>query len=266
MLEQLWKKIIRRKPYSLWALPAFVLWLASFVYRLGFILKKLILGDPIRVGVPVLSVGNITVGGSGKTPIVARLAQDLLAQGVHVGIVSSGYGRPEPVPILAPGYRVQEMEVAHTGDEVMLLALQLPSAVFSVDASKWQAAQKLAATGDVDVIILDDGFQHFRLARDLDLVTYDAGLKKQLLQPFPYGMLRESTRALERADIIIVTRAKLASDISAIKRELRALSPKASLYHAGFRAVDIVGHARATGLHARGRSRPRSGVFGSSAL
>ena len=204
MFEQLWKKIIRRKPYSLWDLPAFLLWLVSFVYRLGFILKKRIAGAPVRVRVPVLSVGNLTVGGSGKTPIVARLAQDLIAHGVRVGIVSSGYGRPDPVPILTPGYRVQEMEVASTGDEVMLLAQQLPNAVFSVDAHKWQAAQKLADSGDVDMIMVDDGFQHFNLARDLDLVTYDAGLTKRMLKPFPYGMLRESVRALDRADIIIL--------------------------------------------------------------
>jgi len=240
MLEQLWKKIIRRKPYSLWDVPAFFLWLVSFVYRLGFILKKRLVGEPIRVSVPVLSVGNLTVGGSGKTPIVARLAQTSSRRACawyrFFRLRASGTG-PDP----RPGLSRAGNEGCQHGDEVMLLAQQLPNAVFSVDVSKWQAAKRLADSGVIDMIILDDGFQHFNLARDLDLVTYDAGLKRRMLKPFPYGMLRESVQALERADIIIVTRAKLASDISAIKRELRLLSPKASLYHAGFRAVDIVG-------------------------
>ncbi|MEW5795260.1 MAG: tetraacyldisaccharide 4'-kinase [Candidatus Zixiibacteriota bacterium] len=241
MFERLWKTIIRRDPYGPLDLPAFLLWLASFVYRLGFAIHKAWSGEPVKVSVPVLSVGNITVGGSGKTPMVARLAKDLLADGLRVGVVSSGYGRPDRTPFVAPGYKVQEMEVARTGDEIMLLAQQLPHAWFSVDPLKPNAARRLADSGEVDLIILDDGFQHFKLARDLDLVTYDAGLRRRLLKPFPYGMLREPKTALERADIIVITRAKLAKDINAIKRELKALAPKASLYHAGFQAANVAG-------------------------
>jgi tetraacyldisaccharide 4'-kinase len=244
MLERWWKKILRRKPNSLWSIPAVFLWLVSFVYRFGFVLKKGFTGDSIKVTVPVLSVGNITVGGSGKTPIVARLAEKLLDDGVRVGIVASGYGRPDPISFVAPGHNVQAMDVGRTGDEVMLLALQLPDAVFAVDKSKGQAAQKLAEGGQVDVIIIDDGFQHFKLARDLDLVTYDAGLDSRLLKPFPYGLLRESLSALARADIIFLTRAESTPDVDAIKQELQVLSPRASLYQAGFRATEIVGRDR----------------------
>jgi tetraacyldisaccharide 4'-kinase len=241
MLERWWKKILRRKPHSLWSIPAGFLWLVSLVYRLGLVLKKRFTSDQIKVTVPVLSVGNITVGGSGKTPIVARLAEKLLADGIRVGVVASGYGRLDPISFVAPGHSVQTMDVAHTGDEVMLLAQQLPNAVFAVDKSKGQAAQKLAEGGQVDVIIVDDGFQHFKLARDLDLVTYDTGLDSRLLKPFPYGLLRESRSALVRADIIFLTRAESAPDADAIKQELRSLSPRASLYRAGFRATEIVG-------------------------
>jgi len=219
MLERLWKRIIRREPYTLWDIPAFLLWLISFGYRFAFWLRRLTAEEPVRVSVPVLSVGNITVGGSGKTPMVSIMARDLLREGIRVGVVSSGYGRSNSDSFIAPGYRVQQMDVGVTSDEVMLLAHQVPEAVFSVDAIKTRAAQKLADSGDVDLIIVDDGFQHHQLARDIDLVTYDAGLKRRWLKPFPYGMLREGRGSLKRADVIVVTRAKFAMARNIIGRE-----------------------------------------------
>ena len=244
MLERIWKKIIRRESYTLWELPAFLLWLISLVYRVALRLRRAVSGDPIKVSVPVVSVGNITVGGSGKTPLVACLAKDLIAEGIRVGIVSSGYGRRDYTPFLAPGYKVQEMEVTQTGDEVMLLAHTLPEARFSVHQRKVEAARRLADSGKVDIIIVDDGFQHLQLARDIDLVAFDAALGRRQLKPFPYGMLREPLTALARADIIVVTRARTAADISAIKRELRRIIPDASLYDAAFHSENIIGRDR----------------------
>ena len=244
MLERLWKKIVRRRPYTLWDIPALLLWILSFGYRLGFWLRRRMSGAPVKVPTPLISIGNITVGGSGKTPMVAFLTEDLVDKGVRVGIVSSGYGRSGSESFVAPGYKVQQMDVGLTGDEIMLLAHHLPDAVFSVSPIKTIAAQELAESDQVDVIIVDDGFQHYQLARDIDLVTYDAGLKKQWLKPFPYGLLRESRKALGRADIIVITRAKFALDINAIKRDLRKLNPSAQIYHAAFEAHGLVGHDR----------------------
>lgn len=244
MLEKMWKKVLRRQPLSLWAIPALLFWLVSFGYRLGFWLWRVTRKEAIAVDRPVLSVGNITIGGSGKTPMVACIVSNLLAEGVRVGVVSSGYGRRGDQSIVAPGYKIQQLAAADTGDEVMLLAHQMPEAIFAVDRVKAVAAQKLAATGEVDLIVVDDGFQHLGLARDIDLVTYDAGLKSRWLKPFPYGMLREPKSALSRADIIIITRAKFARDISAIKRDLRRLNPDAQIYHAAFEAENIIGRDR----------------------
>ena len=241
MLERLWKKILRRTPYSLWDIPAFLLWLCSFVYRLLFRIHRMMAGEPERVSVPVLSIGNITVGGTGKTPLVSFIARDMLHSGVRVGVVSSGYGRTGEGSFVEPGYKVEKMDIAVTGDEVMLLAQLLPDAVFSIDRTKLEAAKRLAASGTVDMIIIDDGFQHIGLARDIDLVAYDAGIKKRHLKSFPYGLLREPKSALSRADVIIVTRAKFAFDINAIKRDLRQVAPNADLYHAGFVCENVVG-------------------------
>ena len=242
MPERMWKRILRRKPNSPWSIVAFFLWLASLVYRIGFVLKRCWVGEPVRVTVPVISVGNITVGGSGKTPIVARLAEGLIGHGFRVGIVSSGYGRSENTAFLAPGKSVLEMDVAKTGDEVKLLAQLLPKAVLSVDSCKWRAAQKLADSGKVDLIIVDDGFQHFKLARDIDLVAFDATLDRQLLRPFPCGVLRESLKALGRANIVFITRTGLASDLDAIEKELREYAPQSSFYRTDFGATMIVGY------------------------
>ncbi|MCX6834987.1 MAG: tetraacyldisaccharide 4'-kinase [candidate division Zixibacteria bacterium] len=244
MFERIWKKIMRRESYTLWDLPAFLLWLISLVYRIVVRLRQAMPGTSTRVSVPVISVGNITVGGSGKTPLVAFLAKGLTAESIRVGIVSSGYGRRDQAPFLALGNKVQEMNVTLTGDEVMLLAHILPEACFSVHRRKVEAARRLADSGAVDVIIVDDGFQHLQLARDIDLVAYDAALGDRQLKPFPYGMLREPLTALARADIIVVTRAKLAVDIGTIKREVLKISPDVSLYYAAFHSENIIGRDR----------------------
>lgn len=226
---------------SFWRVPAFFLWLVSFVYRLLFYLKKMTSGKPVKVAAPVLSVGNIVVGGSGKTPIVHFIARDLLRNGFRVGIVSSGYGRRDRSPFIEPGYKVQKMNVRRTGDEVMLLAMDLSEAVFSVDASKTEAARKLAETGLVDIIIVDDGFQHVKLHRDINLVTYDAGVRKRLLKWFPYGILREPVTSLRKADIVVVTRSKFAKDLNLLLKRLKKIHPRGEFYNARFTATDLVG-------------------------
>lgn len=245
MLEQIWKRILRREPVSLWHFPAVLLWFGSLGYRVGLSLKRGRTKELVKVDVPVISIGNISVGGTGKTPMVNFLAQFLLADGLRVGIVSSGYARQSEEPFVEPGYRVRELEAAETGDEVKLLALSLPEALFSVHPQKHEAARRLAETGKVDVIIVDDGFQHWELARDIDIVTYDAAIKPHLLRPFPAGVLREPLSALKRADIIIITRSNFAKDILRLQNRLRAINPKAQHYHAQFESTEIVSDEQA---------------------
>jgi tetraacyldisaccharide 4'-kinase len=244
MFERIWKKIIHRKPHSLWTIPAWILWLCSPVYRVFFRLHRSRQTPPVRVAVPVISVGNITVGGTGKTTMVEFLARFFLTDAHRVGIVSSGYGRPKEVSFTEPGYRVQALPVDETGDEVQVLAAGLPEAVFSLDRSKVAAAQRLAQSGEVDLIIVDDGFQHFALKRDLDLVTYDAALPRRVLKAFPYGVLREPLSALKRADVIVITRSNFARDIGVLRKRLKRINPDARHYHAQFMISELVGRDR----------------------
>lgn len=244
MLERIWKKILRRKRFSLWAIPAFLLWLISIGYRVLFRIRQSKAAPAIRLEVPVISIGNITVGGTGKTPIVELLARSFLNDGHRVGIVSSGYARPTETAFVEQGYKVQNRPTDETGDEVKLLATLLPEVVFSVDRSKSTAAQRLAESCEIDLIIVDDGFQHVRLPRDLDIVTYDAAVPRKLLKPFPYGVMREPLSTLKRADIIIITRSNFTRDLGQLKRTLIQVNPDAQHYRAQFMIEELVGHDR----------------------
>lgn len=243
-LERTWKKILRRKGLSLWHIPAIGLWAASLVYRVGARVKAPSPDEVERVDLPVLSVGNITVGGTGKTPMVASIASRLIRDEIRVGIVSSGWGRKDTTPFVEAGYRVPHLSVDRTGDEVMLLAELLPEAWFSVHSVKVEAARALAATGEVDMIIVDDGFQHRRLHRDLDLVTYDGAVTRKFLHMFPYGLLREPIRSLRRADIVVITRANFSPDLSDLRKRLGRINPNLSLYHAQFGTGELIGRSR----------------------
>ncbi len=241
MLEKQWKKIIRREGFSLYAIPALFLWIASLFYRIVSAIYRMGKKPHTRLNVAVVSIGNITVGGTGKTPMVAFLGRYLLDDGHKVGIVSSGYGRQSDRPVLEPGYKIQQMDSSETGDEVKLLAGLLPDAIFSVAREKFNAARALADSGQCDIIIVDDGFQHYELARDIDIVTYDGGIEDRLLKSFPYGVLREPVTALKRADVIVITRSKFVRDLRSLQRELEAVNPNAQFYSASFSASQLIG-------------------------
>lgn len=150
-----------------------------------------------RLDVPVVSVGNLTVGGTGKTPLVVWLVERALAAGRRPGVLARGYGR-------AKG--------ALLNDEGMLLAGRFPDLPQVQDPDRVAGGRRLLASGDVDLVILDDGFQHRRLARDTDLVCVDteAPFANGLL--LPAGDLRERTRGLARASAVVLTRAGAVGD------------------------------------------------------
>jgi len=143
-----------------------------------------------RSPVPVVCIGNLTLGGTGKTPLVAWVARLLTAGGRRPAIVSRGYGA-------ARGTR---------SDEAAELALLLPGVPHVADRDRVAAARTAAASG-ADVVILDDGFQHRRLRRDLDIVAIDATDPFGCGHVFPRGLLREPLAGLARADAAILTRA-----------------------------------------------------------
>lgn len=245
MLESFWKKILRRRGLSLLAIPAFLLWLLSFVYRAVLVFAIKFQAVPVKLKLPVVSIGNITVGGTGKTPILSTIARFLINEGHKVGIVSSAYGCTEPISFVKEGYEVAEMSIAQTGDEVMLLADALPEAILSVHKIKSVAAQRAAAAEyQLDVLLVDDGFQHWQLQRDINIITYDAAIPRSQLKMFPYGVLREPLKALKRADVIVITRSKFTKDIARLSHRLKRISPCAEIYSARFLLGELVGLER----------------------
>jgi tetraacyldisaccharide 4'-kinase len=161
--------------------------------------------QPARLPGKVISVGNLVVGGSGKTPLAAWIAAQLHARGQRVALASRGYGgKPrEAVHVASDGTRVLE-SVAVVGDEALLLAQLAPGVPVLVARRRELAGLRAIAQFDTQVLVLDDGFQHHALARDVDLVAFaQDGLGNGAV--LPRGPLREPSRALARADAILVT-------------------------------------------------------------
>ena len=177
-----------------------------------------------RVPCAVVSVGNVAAGGSGKTPFVIGLASRFKELGHKVAILSRGYGRTSKGYLLVSdgsGPRVQPEEA---GDEATEIASKLRGVIVAVDEQRVRGAKRLIQDHGVDVIVLDDGFQHRYLHRDLDLVLVpaDGVMPKHLL---PAGMLREPLSSLRRADLLVVTRCTRAAEAEQIRKQLRFQKP-----------------------------------------
>lgn len=155
---------------------------------------------------PVVSIGNLTVGGSGKTPHILFLANWLVHLGMRIAILSRGYGRRSRGVRWASGRDGPSATAETVGDEPALLAASLPSIAVLVGESRYEAGLECLRKGDVDLFLLDDGFQHLPLRRDVDLLLVDGleGLGNG--RTLPLGPLREPPDHARFADALILTR------------------------------------------------------------
>ena len=177
-----------------------------------------------RAGKPVIVVGNLTVGGTGKTPLVAWLAEQLSASGLKVGIVSRGYGRSQRVPQVVhveSGWR-------DVGDEPLLLR-QLTGCDTVVAQDRVAGAQQLVALG-ADVVIADDGLQHLRLARDCEIVVIDGARGFGNGRLLPAGPLREPACRVRQARIVVVNGVPEHGSLLAGEGRLEPATLQMSLY------------------------------------
>jgi|WetSurMetagenome_2_1015567.scaffolds.fasta_scaffold250195_2 tetraacyldisaccharide 4'-kinase len=208
MIEKIWLTIIGSKGNPLfWPLLA-ILWLFSIFYRLGLRLRSSAKSQ-IKLTVPVISAGNITIGGSGKTPVVYEIVRHLQKNNKRVGIVSSGYGRKSSQYISGLGSDLAQMSVDNIGDEILMLSESLPDTYFSIGSSKAEAAVLLESKYKPDIIIVDDAFQHRKLYRNLDILLIDAGADLRSESLFPLGKLREPLREINRCHQILITKVNL---------------------------------------------------------
>ncbi|QEM70105.1 tetraacyldisaccharide 4'-kinase [Geobacter sp. FeAm09] len=160
-----------------------------------------------RLPRPVISVGNITVGGTGKTPATAMIARLLIARGMKVAVLSRGYGgaMEGQTAIVADGAAIR-LDAGQCGDEPYLLAATVPGLMVVMGADRYRAGMLAMAELSPDVFLLDDGFQHLRLQRDLNVLLVDCAHPFGNGRTLPAGLLREPRRAVQRADLIIHTR------------------------------------------------------------
>ena len=161
-----------------------------------------------HASIPVVSIGNLTLGGTGKTPMVAWVARHYRSMGRKVAIVSRGYAA----------------KAGETSDEARELGILLPDVAHEADRDRAAAVRRAVARHGAEIAILDDGFQHRRLARSLDIVTIDATDPFGAGRMFPRGLLREGVAALARADAVVVTRCDLvdARTVAAIAETVRS--------------------------------------------
>jgi tetraacyldisaccharide 4'-kinase len=193
-----------------------------------------------RLPIPVISVGNLQLGGSGKTPLVAAIASHLHASGRRVAVVSRGYGRAtEGVRVASRGDGPQA-SASEVGDEPRMLAEQLPGVAVVVGEDRYLAGLHAleALTPPPDVFVLDDGFSHLGLARDLDLLAFPLDRPWGNGRLLPFGSLREPLAAASAAQAVILT--GVAGPLEGAAQPLRDVLAR----------FGYAGRAFAAGLHA----------------
>jgi tetraacyldisaccharide 4'-kinase len=195
------EKVVLRYWYSVPSWLTYLLWPFSVIYCLIILLRKhYLLRKKVCFNIPVIVVGNITVGGTGKTPFVIWLAQFLKSKGYRPGIVSRGYGgKSRTYPLIVTSIS----DVHQTGDEALLLSLRTNCPVV-IDPDRVNAVQFLLNHTECNIIISDDGLQHYRLSRDIEIVIIDG--ERQMGNGFclPAGPLREPVTRLRDVDFMIV--------------------------------------------------------------
>jgi tetraacyldisaccharide 4'-kinase len=183
---------------------------------------------------PVISIGNITTGGTGKTPLVEWVARVLAGSGKKVCILTRGYGRENPRNrVLVSDGTTVFADPSQAGDEPFQLATDLIGiAAVICDADRFAAGQGAIQHLSTDCFVLDDGFQHLQLARDLNIVAIDATDPWGGRRMLPYGRLREPLTGLKRADCIVLTRCEQDDDLERIRREIAKRTGDRPVFHA----------------------------------
>ncbi|MBN2432355.1 MAG: tetraacyldisaccharide 4'-kinase [Acidobacteria bacterium] len=239
------------RPPLLWTILA---WAPSQLYRMYQYLRGWLFAHGWRrihrLKTPVLSVGNLTVGGTGKTPVTAFLAEYLANKGYRTVIISRGYGgrsvpqrEPDAVKVVSDGQRVL-LNAAAAGDEPYLLANKVPGAAVLCHPDRLRAGRWAEEHLRPDIILLDDGFQHMRLHRDYNLLLMDGRRPLGNGRVLPAGPLREPAVAIRRADAILLTRCEVSSPPPDLIRRLGLITPDVPVYTSNFRLTTLYAAAQ----------------------
>jgi tetraacyldisaccharide 4'-kinase len=208
-----------------------------------------------RLPCPVLSVGNITVGGSGKTPVVELVVQCLRELGATPAVVSRGYGRQTRGVYVVADRDAVHLGARAGGDEPVLLAERLSGTPVVVGENRLEAAWTAVQRCGASAVVLDDGFQHRTLAKDLEIVVLNGRAPWGNRRLFPRGMLREPLSALRRADLFVLTNPPSKADAETARAAIRRYHPSAPVLAGAYEPID----AREIGSDHRVSARGLSG-------
>ena len=179
----------------------------------------------VKLAAPVISIGNLSVGGTGKSPLTIWMCELLLKIGLHPAVLTRGYARGGSSPGLVPSLGNTAELSALFGDEPVMISERLPSVPVWVGKNRAASGKAALAGGGVDVLVLDDGFQHLALERDLDIVLLDRRSPFGNVFVLPAGPLREPPSNLRRADVLVITHAGKDFDAGPLRDKLRVLFP-----------------------------------------
>ncbi len=210
--------------FPLYLIYVLIINLRNFLYSAGYLKSR-------KLDKLVVSVGNITAGGTGKTPFTIMLSELIINEfGLKPCILSRGYKRDKEGEIRVVD---ENCSFIKCGDEPVLIKQRLKEkACVIVGKNRYESAKKHAEQCQCQVFILDDGYQHRKLARDIDICLIDCSNPFGNGKIIPYGILREPVYELKRADIIVLTRAKYAKNITLLRRSIEEINKKALIFEA----------------------------------
>ena len=203
-------------------------WLSELVIVPKDFMREHGLLKTIEPPLPVISVGNLTYGGTNKTPFVEMLAHYAASRNVKAGIVTRGYtGRSNDVMIIRAGHGKREL----VGDEPLMLSRELPEVPVAVARQRIDGVKALREEG-TELVIADDAFQHRALGRDVDIVLIDSVCPFGSGQLIPAGIMREKVHALSRADIVVLTKSEQSSpdELESLRREVMNYVPEGHIF------------------------------------
>lgn len=261
------EKIIRTKnsgfPAGLALLPLslssyiylFIITIRSSLYHLGMLKRY-------SADCKTLTIGNLTVGGTGKTPTVCLIAGYLNKKGIKTAVVCRGYrGKDTARPLVVSDRQKIMADAASAGDEAYMLAKKLPGVPVIAGKDRVKALKMAVSLFNTEIILLDDGFQHLRLKRDIDIVLINSE------NPFgngfliPRGTLREPVKALKRADIILITKSGPPHDCIELKKTIQAHNPAAPVFKSVYKPSKMINPCTGTGIPAERLQDKRVSCF-----
>jgi tetraacyldisaccharide 4'-kinase len=239
-------RLIYQKEKPLWLrVLLFPLTLLSIPYgwavRIRTILYSINLWKSRRLPCPVISVGNITVGGTGKTPLVITLAKGLMDRGIPMAILSRGYkGKGSSRPLVSDGKTVL-LSPKKSGDEPFQMAKALKGIPVFIGKDRFANGQLALQQFNIRGVLLDDGYQHLQLHRDLNILLIDSEIGFGDHHLLPRGILREPLKHLHRADLFLLTKVEDPESCRPLEKMLREFLPSSPVFHSHYEPQGLIG-------------------------